>query len=157
MNAREDSRGLVEGGKPRLTRMVYLLVFCPVTHLQVSRTVNGIHVDTTFAGQFLQPAINRLAGVVVVRVEKAREESRRCATPALVIYEGPEKDEAETGFARKFTHTLALRELWLDSADPPHDYNSRRSWKFRSVADDDSCCRSHASAVSRRITLRPPK
>jgi hypothetical protein len=51
-------------------------VFQPVGNLQVVRSVHFIALDTAFALQVVEPLLYELRGVVIIRIEKARQHSR---------------------------------------------------------------------------------
>ena len=69
--------------------MVYLLVNTPLTDLKVGRSIYLVSQYELVLLEFCDPGIDKARRIFVIGVESAREESRGCASPPIVIHNRP--------------------------------------------------------------------
>jgi hypothetical protein len=106
--------------------MVNLLMFQPVRDIEVRVAVDIVEPDVVPCLKLGQPAADLLHGVIVVWVKTAREESRGCASPPVIVDECPEEHEQKPSVARQLADALALNELRFDRANSGHHITSLR-------------------------------
>src|SRR5688572_17645352 len=92
----------------------------PLSYFDVAGAPNLIAPDAIDALQFLQPPIHECRRIVVVWVEKAREESRGPAKPPLVVRDGPKHGEQQPRLTGHAAHALGLGKLRLDGSNARH-------------------------------------
>ncbi len=78
-------------------------MFQPVNDFDVLRSIDVITSYTPLFLQLSQPGLDKRRGIVVVRVKKAREESRGRAKPPSIVGNRPKLDEKKTSISRETT------------------------------------------------------
>ena len=115
--ARESSRGRIECRELARRGSIYLLMFEPLRNVEVTRPIVLVEPNHPICHQLAQPRVNLAHSVLVIRVEKAREESRGCASPPVIIARGPQTDEQKPSLTAQSSDALAHPKLRLYAPD----------------------------------------
>ncbi|MCS3692024.1 hypothetical protein ABIF07_001060 [Bradyrhizobium elkanii] len=68
-------------------------MFQPLNDLKILGAIYFVAADMLSGLKFSKPMINEHPGIIVIRVQKAREHSRGRASPPRVINDRPELDK----------------------------------------------------------------